>query len=602
MLTLRARALARLNEALATELQDLKVGLTYHSVAVLARLGILVPVIDGFDELLGISGYDDAFSSLAGFLEQLEGRGQLLASARSVYYEEEFVSRADGTSAEGAPPWTHVPVRVLEWSDEDREGYVSEWAARRKLSAAELESLRLKVANTFENENRALALKPLFFTRVVELLHGDPSFSGGDDLLRALVSHYLARERREKLLDQEGNYLLTESQLDRLMSELAEEMWNLETRELDSRSVRDVAEYFVENEPLSDIAKRVIVERMPTLAFLSQNNAATTSRGISFEHEMFFFYFLAAAIVSHVRSAKADMRLILSRSALSEDIADRVANGATVSGARNPLEGLRILLDRLSKAGVMEWRRTTQVRENAGLVIMALLRRYCGEQKKSRTVDGCTVQSVIFPGSDLRNVTFRQCKLVDVTMRRTDLSTTRFIDCDAENVMLFEPCISIEHTRLELKGIVTEQVTGIRVLRGSTADVSYDPYVIGQALRDCGVVMPKGGFNTARRVSQEYRELLERLIRAYRRSNPVCVGDDNLRNIFRNRRWAKLQQVLVKHDIVRVEPRRTGGRPKDFLRRRFLPAQIMAGMDVRADVDSRIREFWEDLEELSKSA
>ena len=89
----QGRALARLNEALATELQDLRVNLTYHSVATLTRVGLLVPVIDGFDELLGVSGYDDAFNSLATFLEQLEGDGRLIASARSVYYEEEFLSR-----------------------------------------------------------------------------------------------------------------------------------------------------------------------------------------------------------------------------------------------------------------------------------------------------------------------------------------------------------------------------------------------------------------------------------------------------------------------------------------------------------------------------
>ena len=50
----QGRALARLNEALATELQDLRVSLTYHSVATLARVGILIPIIDGFDELLGV--------------------------------------------------------------------------------------------------------------------------------------------------------------------------------------------------------------------------------------------------------------------------------------------------------------------------------------------------------------------------------------------------------------------------------------------------------------------------------------------------------------------------------------------------------------------
>ena len=95
----QGRPLARLNEALATEPQDLRVGLTYHSVAVLAQLGVLVPVIDGFDELLGVSGYDDAFSTLGRFIEQLNGEGQIIASARSTYYEEEFPERAGRASA-----------------------------------------------------------------------------------------------------------------------------------------------------------------------------------------------------------------------------------------------------------------------------------------------------------------------------------------------------------------------------------------------------------------------------------------------------------------------------------------------------------------------
>ena len=102
----QGRALARLNEALATELQDLRVNLTYHSIATLARVGLLIPVIDGFDELLGVSGYDDAFNSLATFLEQLEGQGRLIASARSVYYEEEFLSRASRPTTSSEQAWS----------------------------------------------------------------------------------------------------------------------------------------------------------------------------------------------------------------------------------------------------------------------------------------------------------------------------------------------------------------------------------------------------------------------------------------------------------------------------------------------------------------
>ena len=420
----QGRALARLNEALATELQDLKVGLTYHSVAVLARLGILVPVIDGFDELLGISGYDDAFSSLAGFLEQLEGTGQLVASARSVYYEEEFVARADRTSVDGAPPWLHLPVRVRDWSDDDRHNYINEWAQTKALSERELAAFETKVQRILGEKNRALAQKPLFFTRVVAFLHDDENFSAGEDLLRALVRQYLARERSEKLLDREGRYLLTEDQLERLMSEMAVEMWNLETRELDTRTVREVAEYYVENEPLSDLARSVVVERMPTLAFLSQNEVATVKGVISFEHELFFFYFLAAAISAQLNAKDVDVRLILSRSPLSEDVADRIA-GSLTTELRGDTVKLGLLLDRLSKAGRMEWRRSTQVRENAGLIAMSLFRECgVGENGEAR-IKNCDVRSMIFPGGHLRNVTICGSSLVDVTVRRTDLSMTR---------------------------------------------------------------------------------------------------------------------------------------------------------------------------------
>ena len=266
----QGRALARLNEALATELQDLKVGLTYHSVAVLARLGILIPVIDGFDELLGVSGYDDAFSSLADFLEQLEGEGQLLASARSVYYEDEFLSRAGSLSTSGDQAWSHDAVRVHKWSDEDREDYLNQWVRSEGLSDEESTKLRERLQAVFDDRNAALAEKPLFFARMVGILRNKPEFSAGDDPFRALVYEYLDRERTDKLLDKQSRSLLSEQQFETLMCELAQEMWNQETRELDHRSVREVAEYVVESEGLSDTAKQVVISRMRTFAFLAR--------------------------------------------------------------------------------------------------------------------------------------------------------------------------------------------------------------------------------------------------------------------------------------------------------------------------------------------
>lgn len=589
----QGRALARLNEALATELQDLKVGLTYHSVAVLARLGILIPVIDGFDELLGVSGYDDAFSSLAGFLEQLEGEGQLLASARSVYYEEEFLSRAGSMSTTGDQAWSHEAVRVHAWSNEDRENYLNQWAENEGLSVDESTALWENLQVVFDGRNAALAEKPLFFARMVDLLRNNPDFSAGDDPLRALVHEYLDRERTDKLLDKQSRSLLTEEQFENLMCELAQEMWNQETRELDHHSIREVAEYVVESEGLSDTAKQVVISRMPTLAFLARSDDYVSSQpGISFEHELFFFYFLARSIVSQFGSTSMDVRIVLSRSALPEDVAERVAMELSASGDGPRPERLQELLDRLGEAGATEWRRTTQVRENAGLLVMALLRAFAGFAGLEGQVEGCNIRSVILPGSHLGDVTLKRCSLIDVTVRRTDLVSTRFLECQARGVLLFEPRVAKSSTRLELRGLVLADVMGIRVVPG---ELTYDPSIIAATLKACGTSLREDEQEIGPHVAADCIQLLEQLMRAYRRANPICKGDPNLKGIFAHPNWIRVERLLIEHDLVEKKRRATKGKPKDFLRRRFLPEQLMSGLSQRTDADARIQAFWREL-------
>ena len=594
----QGRPLARLNEALATELQDLKVGLTYHSVAVLSQLGVLVPVIDGFDELLGVSGYDDAFSSLAGFLEQLQGEGRILASARSTYYEEEFLERAGRASATGDQEWSHVPVKIQEWSDENRRNYLDRWIEEKGWCSSEADTFRERVASAFSGDRRAaLALKPLFFTRVVDLLQHRSSFSGGDDLLRTLVREYSSRELNDKLLDRHSRPLLTSDQFGDLMQELAEEMWNQETRGLDAGSIRFVAEYFVHDAGLPDTAKQVIVERLPAMAFLGLHDAPSARGGIAFEHELFFFYFLASTIAARLDAEDADLRVILSRSALPEEVADRVAQEMAVSHAPAAGDRLQALLDRLSKAAEQESRRTAQVRENAGRLVMALLRN-----QDAHDIEGRTLRSVVFPGSHLKKVTLNRCSLIDVVMRRTDLTSTRFMACSARDVRLYEPRVSRESTRLELTGLGVDDVTGIRVPDDDALETNFDPSFITDTLRSCGAPVPGDPGPKGPAAPEAELRLMERLMRAYRRTNLVCLQDDTLSSLFSAPRWPGLQQRLVEHGIMRLEERATSGPQKQFLRPRFLPAQIMAGLVGHPDTDPRIRAFWEALAGVNRKA
>ena len=590
----QGRALARLNEALATELQDLRVSLTYHSVATLARVGLLVPVIDGFDELLGVSGYDDAFNSLAIFLEQLEGHGRLIASARSVYYEEEFLGRASQASMTGLQAWSHVPVKIEPWLSGDQADYLDVLATRESLPDEERAALHRRVSEVFR-ENDALASKPLFFAKAVALLRRDPDFAGGDDLLGTLMHRFLEREQREKLLDRNQRPLLSERSLELLMGELAEEMWNQETRELDRGSVREVAEYVLDDGDMPESVRKIVIERMPTLAFLAPSEKHAS---VLFEHEVFFFHFLARALASrYVRDT--DMRVVLSRSPLPEFVAERLAFEFRQIGRLSSPAELQEILDRLSEAGRLEWHRTMQVRENAGLIVLALLREFADGNGASPEISGCTISTVIFPGSHLSNVTLRSCTLVNVEIRRTDLGATKFIDCNARDVLLVEPRVKVDSTRLELKGLrVPDEVVGIHELNDDGNRKIYAPDEIATVLRKCGAPVAAMEPGDMRQVPDDLRDLLDGLVHAYEKANPLCDGDQNLQGLFRAHKWRALRRLLLEHGIVKLDSRAASGRSKEFLRRQFALHELMKGENRASHVEPQIARFWDALEDM----
>lgn len=591
----QGRALARFNEALATELQDLRALLTYHSVAPLVRLGLIVPIIDGFDELLGVGGYDDAFSSLTGFVEELDGQGQIIASARSTYYEQEFVARATSASSLGSQAFTQVPIEVIPWGEDQFSEYVKLYSSNAGLDETETVALTERALSIFAGPNVELKRKPLFVARTIDVLRADRDFSGGEDLLKRLVFAYLERERREKLLDRHGGSLLTIHQLELLFRTLAEEMWNQETRELDKRSVREVAEYVLVTEGLPESHQRVVIERMPTLAFLIPSERAG---GISFEHEMFFAHFLAQMFVQRLLGEVAGIRLLLGRSVLPLQVAISAADELQVIEQPGQPSLLQLILDKLSDAALHESPRATQIRENAGALVGAFLKASASRGPYI----GLRIRNIVMPGGDLTGVVMQRCNIVDSQFRRVDLSSTKFVDCRADNILLSEVIISLSSTRLELRGIdIANEILGLRLRDKGLVRGLFDPEEARNALISCGAIGRSDDdfSDSIRSVSKRYLSLLERLTRAYMRSNPVCLADDGLASLFHNEYWKDLEKLLLKHELVLLQTRATKGRPKDFLRRQFLPEELMAGADRTATVSPNIRSFWDELENLS---
>ena len=336
---------------------------------------------------------------------------------------------------------------------------------------------------------------------------------------------------------------------------------------------------------------------MPTFAFLAPSERHS---GISFEHEVFFFHFIARSMVNQYLG-HGDMRVILSRSALPEFVANRFSYELRKQGRLETVDALQTAIRRLSKAGLTEWRRKTQVQENVGRIVLALIHEYVGNDADNSEISDATIESVFFPGGDLSGVTFRTCSLSDVSMRRTNLRSARFIGCNARNVLLLEPRIKVGSTRLELNGLhIVGGVVGVNELSDEGNRVIYDPHEIANVLSQCGLVAADFGKETeVRNVSPGLLELLDSLMRAYERANPVCVADDNLQKLFGDARWPILRDLLVEHGIVRPESRATSGMSKEFLRRQVSTEQIMSGINRSIEVDTQVSRFWEALESAS---
>lgn len=584
----QGRALARFTEAVAAELDDLRSRLTFHEVTPLVRLGLLVPVIDGFDELLGVSGYDEAYSSLAAFIEELDGSGQLIASARSTYYEQEFLSRTSRSSSLGSQYWKQATVRVQDWHDVELRDYVNQRCDRAGLSEFEKDDVLGRIQDAFSGRNEHLASKPFFVARTLDLLLEGEKLPIGHDLLESLVETYLRREQQEKLLDRSGKPILTALQVRELLVELAEEMWNQETRELDARSVREVAGYILATEGLDEATQRIVIERMPTMAFLAMGERRAS---IAFEHETFFAFFLAQRLADRLASATSAPSMLLGRSVLPADVA-RICSDSLLGPP-----GRISLADALSKlssaAGVASPRRA-QTQENAGLLAQSFLKTACSN---GRECPGVVLADVVIPGGDLAGVSVRNATLHRVELRRVDLTQTKFEASKAHNVMLFEVVIDPQRTRLELAGLDPQtDVMGLRVVEGGAIRPLYDPSALAQALMQVGALPHAARIDTSRHVPPRVVELLERFTRAYRKANPLCTADDMMRGVFQDPDWKLLQKHLIRSGVVSEENRHASGQRKVFLRRQVLPDEIMAGLDAKAKVPEPVTNFWQALE------
>lgn len=440
---LLGRYVGTVDDAIAGSLNNtyLFTGLTQRDVALCIRQRWLVLALDGFDELVARVGARDAFLRITELLDQLDGSGTVLLSARESFFELYQITAAIRSYLQPkSGSYASCVVRLLPWTEEQGEQVF------RALGSGDAKTDLESMLSAFP-EDRQIVLQPFFLTRLADLWKKGERFLGVDKKkgtlyrTRFIIEKFIARESEEKWTDREGRPLLSESDHTVLLSGIAEEMWRSGAFRLSFEELRIAGQIAAQGLKLTSTQTEDVIERLPTHAAL-----ASKDRGYAFVHDRFLHYYLGVRLARAVDSqAKDAVVAILRARSLTPDIA-RWVESLLLERNRSAEGPVKFLLEQARQEG------DQSLRENVALLLGRLLVHtktaqveesldFAGDVFSSDGLyDGHRFVGCQFWHLDLRkvrfvDVEFLRCRFGDVLVDNdTSLAGCKFDDCEIASI------------------------------------------------------------------------------------------------------------------------------------------------------------------------
>jgi len=546
----QGRELSNLRDALAGELGELHAAFSHDAIACLAREGVLVPVVDGFDELLGTAGYAGAFSSLQTLLGELEGYGTLVVSARSAFYDIEF-GRASGRRPDAS--MSISTAELQPWTDAQLSEYL------RRHQAGSDPDLATSALARLNDQDRELLRRPFFASQFEDFLRLSDN-TNENDLLDHLIDAYVEREAG-KIVDAHGEPVL-DPDGHRYLFELAVgEMWENGVRQLSKSDLRTIALLVAEARDL-DAGQAVQLETKVTsyAGFRPRRGIHSSQSSFAFEHEVYFEYFLGCAMGRLMRESKLDEFVrFLDRGVVPDAVAS-----ASIRRL-NPGQKLDPSLLRCSSGISFENRR-----RNLGSILLAYAHNVA--PISDATVHGLSFLDVGSGTARLERVSFDSCQFIDV-----DLRGAYFENCEAHSSE-FDGVSLDDSSHLDIMGLLP----GINVKRihYEPTGYIYDPTTIGALLERLGA--PSSDKPTKQKTyskrAQKHIALLERVARAFHRTTILYETEDRrYQAILGSPDWPELRTLMIDSGVIVAEERETKGANVTAYRLRANPDELLTG-------------------------
>lgn len=575
----QGKGLSQLEDVMARALQDLRAKFTYHSVAALSRRHCVIPIVDGFDELIGPSSAREAFSNLAQFLAQLDCEGALIASSRSGFIDYRTLhERAAELAASQRLSYDIVPVEILPWGDQS----IGKYCEGRTPGSSDLKD---RVFRMMPSAAGDLVRKPFFLAKICDILQEGGDIDVTRDVTHQVIDASLVREA-SKLRDERGRELLTAEQHRVFCEIVADEMWSLGSPEIDCDTVRLLAEIVAEQFRLSQRDSKTVIDRSIAHGLLTVVPARTPEKR-AFEHELFRFEFQASSLTKLLETQAEGRRDYLRRAELPLEIVSRVPQYGLV--AKESIAGVIADLSSIVAGAPNSQFSAT----NAGSLTWALVRdredlpeglRLSGFYLRSHDLGKCR-----FVGAQIRNSVFEGVSLEQAVFERCNVENSQFVRCKFGS-----------NTRWDNTEVEVVQFVGVARVAGGRVRESYDPKEIERVLLAAGAVLPVEGDDgqdgTVAPDAEARIELVERLLTHARSHFYLSRQESWFRNNLGNTKaWGEVESVLRRHRLLEEVQLIKSGRPETFLRLTTAPDKVLQARVSVKDVPANAVSFWREL-------
>jgi hypothetical protein len=536
-ISLGGRPFLRFDDVIVAALMNrLRFPLLYYDAFIeLVRLGVLVPALDGFEEMFIEGPAGDAVSALGNLMQTLQSSGSVLIAARKAYFEyKRLETQAKLFDSLGSSSVAFSKLTLERW---DRARFL---AYGEKRSFEDAAGIYDSVAQVLGGADHPLLTRAVLVKRLLDVADQSETLEMLLSRLGASRTDYFAqfvraivwREAREKWIDRAGEAarpLITEDEHFDLLANVAHEMWTSGTESVREDVLEFAADLFCDAFSKSAATRRQVIERIKQHALIVRRDGAGNL--FSFDHEEFYHFFLGYSVAQVVAGDnKADIRQTLRRAALPQLSMDVAALELAKDRARVP----RIVsaFAEISQGESI----ASFVSENSGGLAIRLV--------SGAGVGNLELRSMTFPADSLLGgataTKFTHCYFQPTGLRSRGLVGARFEDCEFEHLDLGE------NEALAEANLIDCRVRAVTPVGGD--DAIFAPELVTLILRNGGAELAasRGAAPIPEGTGEADWALKQtgRLFRAFMRSTELNEGTIRMKL---GTQWAPFESTVLPH-------------------------------------------------------